>query len=89
MVCVEAMACGTPVVTTTHSAPKEVVDIGVTGELCEAGNPASLAAALLRAFELARRPGTVEACRATAERFDWDRGLVPLVEGLYTNGAVP
>lgn len=87
MVCVESFACGTPVVTTSHAAPKEVVDSGLTGELCEPGDPADLAAALLRGLQLARRPGTVEACRASAERFDWDRGLAPLVERLYSDGA--
>lgn len=88
MVLVESLACGTPVATTTHSAPKEVVEVGVTGELCEPEDPADLARACLRAIELARRPGTVEACRASAEPYDWDRGLAPLVERLYSeNGA--
>jgi glycosyltransferase involved in cell wall biosynthesis len=84
MVLVESLACGTPVATTSHSAPKEVVEEGVTGELCEAEDPADLARACLRAIELARRPGTVDACRASAEPYDWDRGLGPLVERLYS-----
>jgi phosphatidylinositol alpha-mannosyltransferase len=87
MVLVESLACGTPVVTTTHSAPREVVDVGVTGELCAPSDPPALAAALVRGIELTRRPGTVEACRAAAEPFDWDRGVAPLVERLYSNGA--
>jgi sucrose-phosphate synthase len=70
-------------VTTTHAAPKELVEEGVTGELCEPRDPAGLAQACLRGFELARRLETVEACRAAAEAFDWDRGLAPLVERLY------
>lgn len=86
MALVESFACGTPVVTTTHSAPREVVEVGRTGELCEPDDPAGLAAACLRAIELARRPGTVEACRAAAEPFDWDRGVAPLVERLYSGG---
>jgi hypothetical protein len=40
----------------------------------------------LRAFELARRPETVAACRASAEPYDWDLGLAPLCERLYTGG---
>ena len=84
MVLVESLACGTPVVTTTHSAPKEVVEVGVTGELCEPHDPAGLAVACVRGLELTRKAGTTEACRASAEPFDWDRGLAPLVEGLYT-----
>ena len=86
MALVESLACGTPVVTTTHAAPKEVVDPGVTGELCEPENPEDLAAACIRGFELTRRPGVVDACRRSAETYDWDRGLAPLVERLYTGG---
>jgi phosphatidyl-myo-inositol alpha-mannosyltransferase len=87
MVLVESLACGTPVVTTTHSAPKEVVDEGVTGALCEPHDPADLARACVEAIGLARRAGIAEACRASAEPFDWDRGVAPLVERLYTGEA--
>lgn len=83
MVLVESLACGTPIVTTTEGAPQELVEPGVNGELSAPGDPAELARACARAFELARRPGIVQACRASAEPFDWDRGLVPLVERLY------
>jgi phosphatidylinositol alpha-mannosyltransferase len=83
MALVESLACGTPIVTSTHAAPKELVDEGVTGELCEPEDPGSLAEACLRGFALARRPATVAACRASAEPFDWDRGLAPLCERLY------
>ena len=83
MALVESLACGTPVVTTTHSAPKEVVEPGVTGELCEPDDPAGLAKACVRAFALTRRAGTADACRGASEPFDWDRGLAPLVEQLY------
>ena len=83
MALVESLACGTPLVTTTHSAPQELVTMGVTGEVCEPDDPQDLARACLRGFDLARRPETVDACRAAAERFDWDRSLAPLVERLY------
>jgi glycosyltransferase involved in cell wall biosynthesis len=83
MALVESLACGTPIVTTTEGAPQELVDRGVTGEVCRPGDAADLARACLRGFELARRPETVEACRASAGPFDWDSGLAPLVEGLY------
>ena len=59
---------------------------GVTGELCEPEAPDSLAEACLRGFALARRPETVEACRASAAPYDWDRGLAPLCEALYRDG---
>jgi phosphatidyl-myo-inositol alpha-mannosyltransferase len=79
----ESLACGTPVVTTTHSAPQELVQDGVTGELCPPADPSALAAACLRALRLARRPDIARRCRASAEPYDWDRGLAPLCERLY------
>ncbi len=86
MALVESLACGTPIVTTTHGAPGELVDPGVTGERCAPENPRSLADALLRGFELARRAETVAACRASAEPYDWDHGIAPLCERLYLQG---
>jgi phosphatidylinositol alpha-mannosyltransferase len=84
MALVESLACGTPLVATTHAAPKELVTEGVTGELCRPDDPEDLARACLRAFDLARRPETVQACRAAAEPFDWDGSLAPLAERLYS-----
>lgn len=84
MVLVESLACGTPIVTTTRGAPPELVEPGITGELCEPGDPGALAGALTRALALARRPETVGACRASAERFDWDGAIAPLAERLYS-----
>ncbi len=86
MALVESLSCGTPLVTTTHGAPRELVHEGVTGELCAPADPESLAAACLRAFALARRESTVAACRSSAEPFDWDLGLAPLCERLYMTG---
>ncbi len=86
MALVEALACGTPLVATTHAAPKELVQEGVTGELCPPDDPEALADAILRAFVLARRPETVAACRTSAEPFDWDLGLAPLCERIYLSG---
>lgn len=83
MALVESLACGTPVVTTTHSAPQELVEEGVTGELCPPGDPAALAAACVRGLALARRPGVSSRCRASAHAYDWDAGLAPLCERLY------
>ena len=83
----ESLACGTPIVATTHGAPQELVREAATGELCEPDDPDALARACLRALGLARRAETVAACRAVAEPFDWDRGLAPLCERLYAGGA--
>ena len=83
MALIESQACGTPIVVSTQGAPQELVTPGVTGELCDPGDAAGFAAAALRAFALARDPATVDACRASAARFDWDAALAPLCEGLY------
>jgi glycosyltransferase involved in cell wall biosynthesis len=74
-VLVEAMACGTPVVTTGISGIPELVSDGVDGLLVAPDDPEALAAAI-RALDadrgLARRLGA--AGRATVrERFDGDR----------------
>lgn len=88
MVLIESLGCGTPLVTTTEGAPKELVQEGVTGELAPPGDARELASACLRAFDLARRPETAAACRASAEPFDWDRGLAPRCERIY-DGQMP
>jgi len=86
MALIESLACGTPIVTTTHGAPQELVTVGVTGETCPPLDPAALADACLRGFALARDPDTASRCRASAEPFDWDLGLAPLCERLYEAG---
>lgn len=83
MALVESLACGTPIVVSDSGAPRELVTEGVTGEICHLGDPGDLAQALVRGLDLARRPETVAACRATAARFDWDSAIAPLVESIY------
>ncbi len=83
MALIESLACGTPLVVSTDGAPQELVTAGVTGELCEPYDAEGLAAACLRAIDLARAPGTVDACRASVHRFDWDEGIAPLCEAIY------
>jgi phosphatidylinositol alpha-mannosyltransferase len=83
MVLVESLACGTPIVVTTDGAPKELVDVGVTGAMCEPHDAAGLTRACLDAIALARDGGTVERCRASVRRFDWREGIAPHVERLY------
>jgi phosphatidylinositol alpha-mannosyltransferase len=89
MALLESLACGTPLVATTDSAPKELVEVGATGELCDPENPRSLAEACLRGFRLARDPATVERCRSSAQAYDWDEGLAPLCEALYRGDPTP
>lgn len=85
MVMLESLACGTPIVTTDDGALQELVS-PTTGVVAEAGDVASLAAALLRALDLAADPATAAACRAAAEPYDWDTGIAPLLEDLYAPG---
>lgn len=81
----ESLACGTPIVASTHAAVPELVGPG-TGATCEPDDPRSLAEACLTAFELARRPETAEACRASAQPYDWLTGLAPRYEQYYRGG---
>jgi phosphatidylinositol alpha-mannosyltransferase len=85
MVLVESLACGTPIVASTHAALPELVDAGVTGALCEPEDPVSLAGALGEALDLARLPSTAAACRAAAQPFDWAGSVAPAIERLYTD----
>ncbi|MGK2947037.1 MAG: glycosyltransferase family 4 protein [Acidimicrobiales bacterium] len=85
MVMLESLACGTPIVTTDDGALQELVS-PTTGVVAKAGDAASLADALLRAFDLAADPSTAAACRASAEPYDWDTGIAPLLEDLYGPG---
>lgn len=87
MALVESLACGTPIVVTTHGAPPELVEPGVNGEVCEPGDASGLAAAVLRALRLAGDPATAGRCRESVRRFDWREGVAPLVERIYRSGS--
>ena len=82
LVLIESLASGTPIVVLDHAAPPELVLPG-TGAVAGPDDPAALAAALESGLDLAARPGTAEACRASALPFDWDSAIAPLLEGLY------
>jgi glycosyltransferase involved in cell wall biosynthesis len=71
---VEAMASGTPLVTTTGGALPEVVGPdGIAGLLVEPGDPAALAAAIGRVFADPALAGRLGAAgrRRVLERFTW------------------
>lgn len=87
MALAESLACGTPIVVSTDGAPKELVEEGSNGELCEPSDAEGLAKACIRALALARRPETAERCRSSVRRFDWQDGLAPLVESLYAGSS--
>jgi glycosyltransferase involved in cell wall biosynthesis len=81
-VVVEAMAMGVPCVGTRATGVEEAIVAGETGELCDAGDPASLAAAiepLLRDPARVDRMGAAARARARAE-FDAARSFERLWE---------
>lgn len=78
MTVLEALACGTPVVTSSHpqNAAQELVDDGVTGFVCP---PTSehVACATWRARTLSR-----SACTAVARDYEWSE-IVARLESVY------
>lgn len=81
-VLVEAMACGTPVVSTDcPSGPAEILESGKFGRLVPVGDPSALADAIEAALA---DPGPVETARQRAEEFTVDRAVkayIPLLLG--------
>jgi len=79
---VESLACGTPIVAlATGGGPSDVIEPGVG--VASGPSAVELAEACERALELAGRRETVEACRAVAARYDWDKAIVPRLEAIY------
>jgi glycosyltransferase involved in cell wall biosynthesis len=78
---IEAMACGTPVVTPEVDGAAEAVDRPAAGRLLQQRTPAAFAAAI-RA--LLTNPPSQEAVRASAERFAWDRNTHQLLSHLLS-----
>jgi len=80
----ESLACGTPIVVLADGGgPAEILG-GDDGVGVESGHSASdLADACEVALELSAAAGTVEACRAKAERYDWRRSIVPRMVEIY------
>ncbi len=87
MVMLESLACGTPIVTSDIGAPQELVS-ATTGAVARADDAGSLADALRTALDLARDPATVRRCRESVTEYDWDHGIAPLLESLYTASEV-
>lgn len=82
LVLIEAMACGTPVVSTDcPSGPSEVLVNGEYGELVPVGDPNSLKRALVRALE---DPVDPESLRQRARDFSVDKAAKEY-EKLFTN----
>lgn len=83
MVLLESLACGTPIVVLDDAAPPELVTPS-TGAVAQPGDPLALARALRQALDLAAEPATAQRCRDFAAAFDWDTGIAPRLEQLYS-----
>ena len=84
LVILEALACGTPVITSRLAGAAELVEDGREGFLLDdPGDPRELAAALRRFLaERERWPELGRAARVVAERNDWD-SVWSQTEALY------
>jgi glycosyltransferase involved in cell wall biosynthesis len=80
-VLIEAMACGTPIVSTDcPSGPSEILEGGVYGELVPVGDVATLAAAILRALKRSVSP---ELLKARARQFSVDAAVAGYLRVIY------
>jgi D-inositol-3-phosphate glycosyltransferase len=75
MVALDAMACGTPVITSAAGAPADAIEDGTTGVMVPPGRPALLA---YHIRQLLARPMMLEALGVAAadrarSRYSWDR----------------
>lgn len=82
LVVVEAMAAGVPVIATSHGAFLELVEHGRTGLLCPPNDPAALADAMSRLFDVSLSDEFGVAARAAYEAGFTERvGLANLLAG--------
>jgi glycosyltransferase involved in cell wall biosynthesis len=91
MVVTESLACGTPVICSSHAGPGEIItspEVGVTVpitsylDVISEGKAQALADAVLQGIELARQPYTSARCREWAEPWGLER------VGLLTEAAL-
>lgn len=79
----EALACGTPVVTVQYpqNAATDLIQDGVTGRVCEA-SPEALGSAIIEA----QSSVTASDCFTVARDYDWDH-IVDRARAVYRNAA--
>lgn len=73
LVLVESLACGTPVVASSHGALPEVIGNAEVGCLFDGDEPITLARSLTEAMALAEDPRVAAACRRRASDFSLQR----------------
>jgi D-inositol-3-phosphate glycosyltransferase len=72
LVSLEALACGTPVVSTPVGAMEQIIQQGETGSIVSDGSPAVFAECLLRVLrDAGGRSGVRERARASVLGFSW------------------
>ena len=83
---IEALACGTPVVTPRVDGAAEAIDRPVAGRLVDERTPAAMAAAIAA---ILADPPSQDAVRACARRFTWERNTQALFAHLSRIVAKP
>jgi glycosyltransferase involved in cell wall biosynthesis len=73
LVLLESLAAGTPVVAARSGGCVEILTDDRVGAPFTPDDPADLARAMGAALELAQQPATIDACRAHAAGWDWER----------------
>lgn len=76
---VEALACGTPVISSDVGSAREVIDRPEAGSIVSERSPGAFAGAVGRFLSAEPDPG---AARAAAERFSWERNTEALYDHL-------
>ena len=82
---IEALACGTPVVTPDVDGAAEAIDRPAAGRLLRERSPAAIAGAIRSILDAPPTPGAV---RESAERFSWERNGQQLHEHLSRMAAL-
>ena len=77
LVCLEAMACGTPVIFSTCGPHTEIIDNGTSGLFCEARDPDNIAQKALTLFrnKALRESISSEARIKVCKQFEWNELL--------------
>lgn len=76
----EAMACGTPVISSDRASLPEVV--GTAGHIVDPMDAEAVADALVAAFDPAHRAALARGAQAHAQQFSWDRAAAQTWEAL-------
>jgi UDP-glucose:(heptosyl)LPS alpha-1,3-glucosyltransferase len=89
-VCLEAMACGLPVVTSRINGASEIIQQGVNGDVIEEpGDERALAEAIRPFLEPTRWQSASAAARRTAEQLPFEKNVERTLEIISASLGVP